>query len=113
MLLYRDEVRARHLVSSQDAIGAELLHRLPGHLDLKGGQRRGVDARGPHGWLCEESEVKRLGMCSMCTHIIISSYSAAALLTMSLLCWINQHIYISFHYFNPLYMDYYHQSSSY
>lgn len=45
----------RHLVSSQDAIGAELLHRLPGNLDLKGGQCRGIDAGRSHGWLCEES----------------------------------------------------------
>lgn len=43
--MYLHEMHAaRHLISSEDAVGAELLDGLPGHLDLKGGQRRGVDA---------------------------------------------------------------------
>lgn len=48
-------VAAPHLISSEDAVGAELLDGLPWNQDLKGGQRRGVGHRRSHRWLCEES----------------------------------------------------------
>lgn len=41
-----------NLISSEEPVGAELLNRVPRHLDVKRIQSCGIDAHWSHGGLC-------------------------------------------------------------
>lgn len=49
-------VQILNLVTSEDAIGAEVLDGVPRHLHLERRQSRGVDPRGRHRGLCMEGQ---------------------------------------------------------
>lgn len=56
-----------HLVTSEDAVGAELLDGLPWNLDLKGSQCCGINAWWSHCRLCEETDRdQEVRMCTKC-----------------------------------------------